>query len=140
MSDLKVSREVDTFLSQPNGAVIATVRPDGFPMSVVTWYDWQDGRVLVNMNEIRARLRWMRLNPKVSLTFFDADWYRHVSLSGLVVEIHDDRDLTDIDRLALRYTGKPFGDRSARRVSAWIEPQHLHVWELDLPHRTVSAE
>ncbi|HEY1455594.1 MAG TPA: pyridoxamine 5'-phosphate oxidase family protein [Candidatus Dormibacteraeota bacterium] len=134
MPRLEISPEVDEFIRQPNGAVIATMRPDGFPMTVVTWYDWQDGRVLVNMNEIRARLAWMRLNPKVSLTFFDAGWSRHVSLTGLVVEIYDDTDLADIDRLARRYSGHPFPDRTGRRVSAWIEPQHVHVWELDVPH------
>lgn len=98
-------------------------------MSVVTWYDWEDGRVLVNMNEVRSRLRWMRRNPKVSLTVFDADWYRHVSLYGEVVTFEDDVDLAGIDRLAIRYTGRPFGDRKARRVSAWIEPKGWHGWD-----------
>jgi PPOX class probable F420-dependent enzyme len=114
---------------QPNPAVIATVRPDGFPMSVVTWYDWEAGMVLVNMNEIRSRLRWMRRNPRVSLTVFDADWYRHVSLYGLVVRFENDSGLADIDRLAIRYTGRRFGDRTARRVSAWIDPKGWHGWD-----------
>lgn len=85
--------------------MIACIRPDGFPMTVATWYDWEDGRILVNMHESRSRLRWMRINPQVSLTMFDDDWYRHVSIFGRVVTIHDDVDLADIDRLALRYSG-----------------------------------
>jgi PPOX class probable F420-dependent enzyme len=129
MSDLELPDQVERFLRQPNAAVIATVRPDGFPMSVVTWYDWQDGKILVNMNQIRSRLRWMRANPKVSLTIFDNDWYRHVSLYGSVVEMADDIGLADIDRLAIRYTGRPFGDRKAKRVSAWIEPEGWHGWD-----------
>lgn len=120
---------VDEFLRQPNGAVIACVRPDGFPMSVVTWYDWEGGRILVNMHESRRRLDWMRSDPKVSLTVFDADWYRHVSIFGLVTEILADTDLSDIDRLALRYTGHRFQTRNAKRVSAWIEPRGWHVWD-----------
>ena len=84
-------------------------------MTVATWYDWDDGRVLVNMHAKRARLEWMRLNPKVSLTIFDGDWYRHVSLYGKVVAIEEDGDLVDIDRLAVRYTGKPFRNRNAKR-------------------------
>jgi len=100
-------------------------------MTVVTWYDWEDGRVLVNMDRRRSRLRWMRDNPRVSLTVFDDDWYRHVSFTGDVVSFHDDSDLADIDRLAMRYNGKPFWNRSAKRVSAWIEPRAWHVWELD---------
>jgi len=135
---LTLPAAVDRFLRKPNAAVIGCIRPDGFPMTVVTWYGWVGGRVLVNMSESRKRLRWIRREPKVSLTVFDDDWYRHVSLYGLVVEIRDDSGLTDIDRLALRYTGKPFGNRPGRRVSAWIEPRGWHGWdhsgELASPH------
>jgi hypothetical protein len=98
-------------------------------MTVATWYDWEEGRLLVNMDESRSRLRWLRQNPKVSLTVFDDDWYRHVSLYGLVVTIRGDDDLADIDRLALRYRGKAFASRTARRVSAWIEPLGWHGWD-----------
>src|SRR5450759_5097959 len=37
-------------------------------MTVATWYDWDDGLILVNMHESRSRLRWLRANPKASLT------------------------------------------------------------------------
>lgn len=98
-------------------------------MTVATWYDWEDGRILVNMDERRRRLAWIRRDPKVSLTVFDDDWYRHVSLRGLVVTIVDDANLHDIDRLARRYTGRPFRSRTAKRVSAWIEPRGWHGWD-----------
>ena len=117
------------FLNKPNPAVIASIRPDGFPMTVATWYDWQDGLILVNMRDSRSRLRWMRLNPKVSLTVLDENWYRHVSLYGNVVKIADDVDLRDIDRLSRRYGGAPFANRAAKRVSAWIEPLGWHGWD-----------
>ena len=49
--------ELDAFLAKPNAAVIATVRPDGSPVTVATWYDWEDGRVLVNMDAAAAGSR-----------------------------------------------------------------------------------
>ncbi len=119
------------FLKKPNPAVIACIRPDGYPMTVATWYDWQDGLILVNMHESRSRLRWMRANSKVSVTVLDEDWYRHVSLFGSVVMIVEDEDLADIDRLCRRYTGKAFANRTAKRVSAWIEPKGWHGWDDD---------
>lgn len=128
MPKLEVPPGVDAFLRQPNAAVIACVRPDGFPMTVATWYDWENGQVLVNMDAKRRRLEWMRRNAKVALTMFDHDWYRHVSLYGEVVAIDEDADLADIDRLSLRYTGRRFGSRKAHRVSAWIAPLGWHVW------------
>ena len=100
-------------------------------MSVATWYDWEDGLILVNMHERRSRLRWLRANPRASLTVLGAnnEWYRHVSLYGTVVRFVDDVALADIDRLCLRYFGKPFSNRGAKRVSAWIEPHGWHGWD-----------
>ena len=44
-------------LAKPNPAVIGTVTPDGAPNTVATWYLWEDGRVLVNMDEGRRPAR-----------------------------------------------------------------------------------
>jgi hypothetical protein len=46
---LKLPPNIVELLRRPNPAVIACVRPDGFPMTVATWYDWDDGLVLVNI-------------------------------------------------------------------------------------------
>jgi PPOX class probable F420-dependent enzyme len=124
-----VPPEIEAFLRRPNPAVVATLRPDGSPHSVATWYDWEDGLVLLNMDESRLRLRFLRRDPRVALTVLDAEsWYRHVSLLGRVVRIEDDDDLADIDRLALRYTGRPFRTRDRKRVSAWLRPDRWHEW------------
>jgi PPOX class probable F420-dependent enzyme len=124
-----VPPEVDAFLARPNPAVVATVRPDGSPHTVPTWYDWEDGRVLLNMDATRLRLRFLRLEPRAALTVLeDGNWYRHVSLIGRVVSIEDDVDLADIDRLARRYTGNAFRRRGSKRVSAWLEPERWHGW------------
>jgi len=121
--------EVDDLLRQPNPAVVATVRPDGSPHSVATWYLWDGQRILVNMDESRARLGFLRHEPRVSLTVLDAEsWYTQVNLDGHVAELVDDERLEDIDRLALHYTGRPFRDREHRRVSAWVEIERWHAW------------
>jgi PPOX class probable F420-dependent enzyme len=120
---------LDAFLALPNAAVIATVRADGAPVTVATWYDWEDGRVLVNMAESRRRLDHLRRDPRVSLTVMDGRrWWSHVSLQGRVAELVDDPDLRDIDRLSQRYLGRPYPARDQRRVTAWIEVERWHAW------------
>jgi len=120
---------VDEFLLRPNPAVVATLRPDGSPHTAATWYDWEDGRVLLNMAETRLRLGFLRRDPRAALTVLDeGSWYRHVSLLGRVVSIEDDVDLADIDRLARRYTGRDYRSREQKRVSAWLEPDRWHGW------------
>jgi PPOX class probable F420-dependent enzyme len=126
---MPVPPEVDELLSRPNPAVVATLRPDGSPHTAATWYDWEDGRVLLNMAETRLRLRFLRRDPRAALTVLDeGSWYRHVSLIGRVVSIEDDVDLADIDRLARRYTGRDYRRRDQKRVSAWFEPDRWHGW------------
>jgi PPOX class probable F420-dependent enzyme len=122
--------EYDEFLTRPNPAVIATLKPDGAPHTVATWYLWEGGRILVNMDEGRARLEYLRRDPRVSLTVVDGDdWYRHVSLRGRVVSLEDDRDLVEIDRLSQHYRGAPYRNRERGRVSAWIEVTTWHAWQ-----------
>jgi PPOX class probable F420-dependent enzyme len=105
------------------------VRPDGSPHTAATWYDWEDGRALLNMEDTRLRLRYLRAEPRISLTVLaEGDWYRQVTLLGRVGAIEEDVDLRDIDRLALRYTGKPYRNRSRRRFSAWLEPERWYAW------------
>jgi PPOX class probable F420-dependent enzyme len=115
-------------LAKPNPAIIGTVTPDGGPNTVATWYLWEDGRVLVNMDEGRRRLEYLRANPRVSLTVLDGDeWYRHITLHGRVTLV-DDTDLVDIDRLSTHYMGNPYSQRDRGRVSGWIEIDSWHAW------------
>jgi PPOX class probable F420-dependent enzyme len=119
--------EVVEFLRQPHAAVISTVRSDGAPYSAATWYDWEDGRLLVNMDFERLRLSHMRRDPRVSLTVIDVgDWYHAVTVLGRVAEIRDDDGLRDIDRLSQRYRGGPYWNRERARVTALIGPERWH--------------
>lgn len=121
--------QLDELLAKPNPAVIASVRPDGQPVSVATWYLWENGRILVNMDEGRKRLDYLRHEPRVTVTVLDsAGWYTHVSMQGRVVELRDDPELVDIDRLARHYTGGLYPSRQRNRVSAWIEVDRWHGW------------
>ncbi len=120
---------VRDLLSKPNPAVISTLGGHGQPVSVATWYLLEGDRILVNMDQGRKRLDHLRRDPRVSLTVLDeAGWYTHVSLQGRVVEMREDPDLADIDRLAEHYTGERYRVRDRGRVSAWIEVERWHGW------------
>ena len=116
-------------LRKPNPAVITTVRRDGQPVATATWHLWDNGRVLVNMDEGRKRLVRMRNDRRVALDVLDeSDWYTHVSITGHVEELREDTGLADIDRLAQQYTGTPYPHRDRRRISAWIAVDGWHGW------------
>jgi PPOX class probable F420-dependent enzyme len=121
--------EVRALLERPNPAVITTVRPDGQPVSVATWYLMDGDRVLVNMDEGRRRLDYLRNDPRVSLTALaEDDWYVHVSMQGRVVEMSVDEGLAGIDRLSRHYRGRDYTERRRGRVNAWVEVDRWHGW------------
>ncbi|GAA4508431.1 PPOX class F420-dependent oxidoreductase [Actinoallomurus oryzae] len=129
MSKPPLPESAVAMLKKANPAVIATLRSDGQPISTATWYLWDDGRVLINMDEGRKRLDHIRGDDRVSLTVLDGDdWYSHVTLIGHVAETRADETLADIDRLSRQYTGQPYPQRDRGRVSAWIEIDRWHGW------------
>jgi PPOX class probable F420-dependent enzyme len=130
MPTLPFPDHVRELLTKPNPSVVTTLRSDGQPVSVATWYLLEDDdRVLVNMDHTRKRLQHLRADPRISLTVLDEQgWYTHVSLVGTVVEMRDDEDLVDIDRLSNHYGGRDYPNRESRRVSAWIAVDRWHGW------------
>jgi PPOX class probable F420-dependent enzyme len=123
--------ELQALLREPNPAVMASLKPGGGPLSVATWYLWDDGRVLVSLDHSRARLEHLRADGRVSLTVLDTDdWYRHVSLRGRVAEIGEDVGLKDIDRISDHYRGAPYPNRDSPRFSVWIDVDSWHAWNV----------
>lgn len=129
MPHAPVPPEVDRFLRQANPAVMASLRTGGGPHSVATWYDWEDGRALISLDDSRLRLSFLRRDPRVALTVMDGeDWYRHVSLIGEVEELHPDEGLADIDRLSIRYRGQAYANRTSPRTTGWVRVDRWHGW------------
>jgi len=89
--------------------VLAVLTGDGAPNQSVMWFDLdpqQADTILMNTKVGRAKERFLRRDPRVSLCFEDElTW---VALQGSV-ELDDDRDrsLADIHDLARRYGSNP---------------------------------
>lgn len=129
MTAVQLPEPLRELLAKPNPATIATVRSDGQPVSVATWYLLDGDLILVNMDAQRKRLAHLRADPRVSLTVLDRDdWYTHVSLQGHVTELVDDEGLADIDRLSQHYRERRYPVRDRPRISAWIEVERWHGW------------
>lgn len=121
--------ELQQVLANPNPAVIGTVAPDGTPNTVATWYLWEDGRILLNMDRRRKRVARLAVDPRVTLTVLDAeDWTTYVGLIGRVSDSFDDLDRRDIDRLSMHYDGVPFGTRDTERVTFLVDVDRWYGW------------
>jgi PPOX class probable F420-dependent enzyme len=132
MSTLPFSDKGRALLARPNPAVMGCVRPDGQPVTVATWYLLEDDdRILINLDAGRRRLAYLRADPRVSLTAMDgANWGTTVSVLGRVVDLTDDPDLVDIDRIANHYIGIQYPDRERPRISGHIDVDTWTSWHL----------
>ena len=99
--------------------VLAVLTDEGAPNQSVMWFDLDPedpDTILMNTKEGRAKARYLRRDPRVSLCFEDElTW---VALRGRV-ELDDDPDrgLADIRALALRYGDDPDGFNGQRRIT-----------------------
>ncbi|MCS6772618.1 MAG: PPOX class F420-dependent oxidoreductase [Thermoflexales bacterium] len=110
-------------------AHLATVMPDGSPQVTPIWVDYDGQHVLVNTARGRIKDRNMRPGVWVALAIMDADNpYRYLQVRGPVVEESEEGAAEHIQRLAHKYTGKPFTLRPGEvRVIYKIRPEKLDL-------------
>ena len=95
------------FLQEPNYAVVAALRGDGSPHQTVVWIDWDGEHVLLNLNQERSKLQYLRENPRLSvLTIHREDPYRWLAIDGEVDEITTEGAYEHIVRQAGVYRGR----------------------------------
>ena len=95
------------FLRDPNYAVVAVLRGDGSPHQTVIWIDWDGEHVLLNLNQERAKLAYLREDPRLSvLTIHREDPYQWLGVDGEVAEITTDGAYEHIVRQAGVYRGR----------------------------------
>lgn len=99
--------------------VLAVLTDEGAPSQSVMWFDLDPERpdtILMNTKVGRAKERYLRRDPRVSLCFEEGlTW---VALRGMV-ELDDDREraLADIQALAVRYGDDPHNFDGQQRVT-----------------------
>lgn len=105
--------------------VLAVLTGDGAPNQSVMWFDFDPERpdtILMNTKVGRAKERFLRRDPRVSLCFEEG--LRWVALQG-TVELDDDRErsMADILGLARRYrsTGREFAGQERVTIRMHVD-------------------
>src|SRR2546423_11809676 len=122
------------FLEEPFVGEVTTLRPDGSPHTTVVWVDVDTGEVIFNPAGGRAKERYLRKDPRVSLIVVDPeDPYRWVSVSG-TAELSTEGADAEIDKLAKKYLGKdeyPWRSPDEQRINVRIRPEKVDTAGLD---------
>jgi PPOX class probable F420-dependent enzyme len=130
----KLSEKARDFLQQPYVGEVTTIRPDGSPHTTVVWVDVDTDEVLFNTAVGRAKERYLRKDPRVSLIVVDPeDPYRWVSVTGKA-ELDTDGADDEIDKLAKKYLGQdsyPWRKPEEQRINVRIHPTRVETTGLD---------
>lgn len=102
--------ELDSFLSEPNIAVVATTGPSGKPHAMPIWYLWRDGKVLFHTGPDSKKMRNLRENSRVSIVVdTKAAPYKVAIVEGTAAELPEDKTLGR--EIAIHYLGPEQGER-----------------------------
>jgi PPOX class probable F420-dependent enzyme len=123
----KLTPDQIEFLRLPHPATVALTRPDGSPHQTVVWIDTDNGDVLFNTAEGRAKPRFLRGNPTASVMVIDPNDDHHwLTVSG-PAELSHDGAYDHINALARKYLGPDAAlfPADQERVIVRIHPEHI---------------
>ncbi len=132
---MRLPDHVRAFLDKPNLAVLATVGPRGRPQATPVWFLLDGDEILMNTSAGRAKWRNLRRHPYAAVVVVDRDDpYRYVQVRG-PVRLDPANGARDIDRLSLRYRGRPYQypptDAPQHRVSIRLRPDSYTAMGLE---------
>ncbi|HEY2551505.1 MAG TPA: PPOX class F420-dependent oxidoreductase [Streptosporangiaceae bacterium] len=119
-----------TLFNGANHAVVATIDPGGRPQSSVVWVTSDGDDVLFSTIKGRRKYANLSREPRLSVLVYDpADPYTYAEVRGSAV-LTDDPAAELIEQLAVKYTGRPFGERPGeQRVIVRVTPDHVVLYQ-----------
>jgi PPOX class probable F420-dependent enzyme len=111
---------------RPNIAHLATILPDGSPHSVPLWIGVEGDQLAFLTGPGSRKARNIERDPRVCISMTDADQpFTMAQVRGRVVQrIEGPEAWTIIDRIAVKYTGAAYPQRTDRIVFL-VEPDHV---------------
>ena len=130
--------DVRALFEGANYAHLATVLPSGAPHSVPVWTGIEGEHIVFFTQSQSRKARNLERDPRIAFSITDHEHpYRMAQVRGSVTRIVEgDAALEIIDRLAAKYTGRPFPMRSG--VVFLIEPQKVQSMTLPFEHAPPS--
>jgi PPOX class probable F420-dependent enzyme len=134
---VELSDSARALFSRANFAHVASVLPSGAPHSVPVWACLEADRIAFFTQPGSRKARNLEADPRVAISIVDHEEpYKMAQIRGRVVEtVGGEEALAIMDRMSLRYTGKPFPFRSG--IALLVEPER--VFEMELPFEHAPA-
>ena len=126
---MTIDADLKTMAQAKNFAALTTLMPDGQPQTQLMWVHADDDHVIINTETGRQKFANITVDPRVTVTVFDAtNPYRYVEARGRVVEtVTGDEARAGIDELAQKFTGADYANPiGTERVILRIAVDKVH--------------
>jgi len=109
--------ELRNLFQEPALAHVSYLNKKGQIVTFPMWVDFDGEHILVSSPIGSKKGKALRERPQLAVSIVSNDNRWHwLSISGRVVDIKPDDNLEFIDRMAKKYTGKPYERRTPREV------------------------
>jgi PPOX class probable F420-dependent enzyme len=126
---MQLPESLVTLLREPSMCYIATLMPDGSPQLTQTWVDTDGEHIIINTVEGFQKVRNVERDGRVALAIYDPkNPMQYVQVRGRVINQTTEGGAEHIDKLAIKYTGKPYVSYSGQpqvRVILTIEARKI---------------
>lgn len=126
---MTIDADLKTMAQAKNFAALTTLMPDGQPQTQLMWVHADDDHVIINTETGRQKFANITVDPRVTVTVFDAtNPYRYVEARGRVAEtVTGDEARFGIDELAQKFTGADYANPiGTERVILRIAVDKVH--------------
>jgi len=107
---MQLSKELKKAIDNNAFCAISTHLNEDEIQTHLMWVDYEEDCIIINTEKERKKTENIRNNANISLVIFHPTaMYSSWEIRGFVAEILSDKSAdTHIDKLSLRYTGKPY--------------------------------
>ncbi len=107
---MQLTKELKKAIDSNAFCAISTHLNDDEIQTHLMWVDYEKDYIIINTEKERKKTENIRNNANISLVIFHPTaMYSSWEIRGFVAEILSDKSAdTHIDKLSLRYTGKPY--------------------------------
>ena len=123
--------EIKKLAQGANFATIATLLPDGSPVTHVMWIDADDEYILINTETHRLKFKNVTRDPRVSVVIWEgADPYSYAEVRGRVVDTVTGTEARQhIDELSYKYHGHEYTNEiKSERVILKVVPDRQRFY------------
>lgn len=121
LQHMELSPALRALLERPAFGHVITMNRDGSPQVTLVWMDVHNGRPAFNTATGRQKDRNLARDGRVMVSVQNPDNPAEYALIEGTARVSEDADFAHINRLARKFVGRDYSNRSEQRISVEID-------------------